>query len=88
MTKNWKKNMMAADNLVTMPWFLANSAEMRALKDGFDLAVTTFPVEPHVHRIVRVVETESELVVEAVAGAIFRIFDEKTGTFLLYGIFG
>ena len=64
---------MGAANLVTMPWFLANSAEMRALKGGFDLAVTTFPVEPHVHRIVRVVETESELVVEAVAVRALRV---------------
>ena len=64
---------MGAANLVTMPWFLANSAEMRALKGGFDLAVTTFPVEPHVHRIVRIVEAESELVVEAVAVRALRM---------------
>ena len=47
MKKNWKVDIMAAHNLVTMPWFLANSAEMRALKVGFDFAVTTFPVKAH-----------------------------------------
>ena len=61
---------MLADNLVTMPWFLANSAEMRALKGGF---ITDDFLGKSSHWVVWVMEAEGKLVVEAVAVGALRM---------------